>query len=215
MTETLRTVLTPPAFRSRVLPVIVISHVDQALPLAHALLEGGIDVMEITLRHPAGMAAIEVLAQQVPQMLVGAGSLTRVGDVARVKAAGARFALSPGLDADMVEEAARCALPFIPGVMTPSELMQAARLGLSLLKLFPAREAGGLAMLDALAGPFPEARYCPTGGVTLANLGEYLRHPKVAMVGGSWITPLQLVEAGQWSEISRLARAASDVAASA
>jgi 2-dehydro-3-deoxyphosphogluconate aldolase/(4S)-4-hydroxy-2-oxoglutarate aldolase len=197
-----------PQFASCVLPVIVISNVSQAVPLAHALLEGGVDVMEITLRHAAGLAAIEAVAKHVPQMLVGAGTVTHAAEMQRVKDAGARFALSPGLTPQLVEAAHESALPFVPGVMTPSEVMIAREQGFKLLKLFPAAQAGGVAMLKALAGPLGDMRFCPTGGVSLNNMAEYLAQPNVAMVGGSWLTPLDLVEQGQWSRITELARQA-------
>ena len=197
-----------PQFASCVLPVIVISNVSQAVPLALALLEGGVDVMEITLRHAAGLAAIEAVAKHVPQMLVGAGTVTHAAEMQRVKDAGARFALSPGLTPQLVEAAHESALPFVPGVMTPSEVMIAREQGFKLLKLFPAAQAGGVAMLKALAGPLGDMRFCPTGGASLNNMAEYLAQPNVAMVGGSWLTPLDLVEQGQWSRITELARQA-------
>jgi 2-dehydro-3-deoxyphosphogluconate aldolase/(4S)-4-hydroxy-2-oxoglutarate aldolase len=203
---------TRPEFKSRVVPVIVITHVDQAVPMAHALLEGGIDVMEITLRHAAGLAAIEAVASRVPQMYVGAGTVTRADEMARVQTAGARFALSPGMTDALVHAAVEARLPFIPGVMTPGEVMTARDYGFSLVKLFPAAQAGGLAMLRAMGGPFSDMRFCPTGGVSLANLGEFLRQPNVAMVGGSWLTPADVVAQGDWAAITRLAREATAVA---
>lgn len=199
-----------PAFQSRVVPVIVISEVSQAVPMAHALLAGGIDVMEITLRHSAGLAAIEAVAKQVPQMHVGAGTVTRASEMKDVHAAGARFALSPGMSDALVQAAMDCRLPFMPGVMTPSEVMRARDHGFGLMKLFPAAQAGGLAMLKALGGPLGDMRFCPTGGVSLANMGEFLKQPNVAMVGGSWLTPVDVVERGDWAEITRLAREATD-----
>jgi 2-dehydro-3-deoxyphosphogluconate aldolase/(4S)-4-hydroxy-2-oxoglutarate aldolase len=197
-----------PAFKSRVVPVIVISHVEQAVPMAHALLEGGIDVMEITLRHSAGLAAIEAVAKQVPQMQVGAGTLTRAAEMQQVKDAGARFALSPGMSEALVQAAIDCQLPFMPGVMTPSEVMQARDLGFGLMKLFPAAQAGGLGMLKALSGPLGDVRFCPTGGVTPENMTEFLKLPNVAMVGGSWLTPADAVAQGDWVRITRLAQEA-------
>jgi 2-dehydro-3-deoxyphosphogluconate aldolase / (4S)-4-hydroxy-2-oxoglutarate aldolase len=199
-----------PAFLSRVVPVIVITHPVQAVPMAHALLEGGIDVMEITLRHKAGLAAIEQVAKHVPNMHVGAGTVTRADEMARVQAAGATFALSPGMTDGLVQAAMQCRLPFMPGVMTPGEVMAARDYGFGVVKLFPAVQAGGLAMLKALSGPLGDMRFCPTGGVSLSNLSEFLMQPNVAMVGGSWLTPLDLVERGDWKAISRLAREATD-----
>ncbi|MFN7444051.1 MAG: bifunctional 4-hydroxy-2-oxoglutarate aldolase/2-dehydro-3-deoxy-phosphogluconate aldolase [Curvibacter sp.] len=201
-----------PVFLSRVIPVIVITNPARAVPLAEALLAGGIDVMEITLRHAAGLPAIEAVAKAVPAMQVGAGTLTQAIEVARVKDAGARFALSPGMTDALVAEVQARQLPFVPGVMTPGEILRARDHGYMLVKLFPAVQAGGLGMLKALAGPLPDMRFCPTGGVSLANLQEFLRLENVAMVGGSWLTPLQLVEAGDWAAITRLARQASELA---
>lgn len=198
-----------PGFRSRVVPVIVISEVAQAVPLAHALLEGGVDVMEITLRHAAGLPAIEAVARHVPQMLVGAGTVTRAHEMRDVQQAGARFALSPGMTESLVRAAQTCHLPFMPGVMTPSEVMQAREWGFSLVKLFPAAQAGGLAMLKSLAGPLGDMMFCPTGGVSSANLQEYLTLPNVPLVGGSWLTPPQVLALGDWAAISRLAREAT------
>lgn len=215
MTHTTHPTFTRPAFTSRVVPVIVITHPDQAVPMAHALLEGGIDVMEITLRHAAGLAAIEQVAKHVPHMHVGAGTVTRAEEMQKVKDAGASFALSPGMTNALVQAAIDCRLPFMPGVMTPGEVMAARDHGFSLVKLFPAAQAGGLAMLKALGGPLGDMQFCPTGGISLSNMTEFLQQPNVAMVGGSWLTPVALAEAGQWPEITRLAREATACAASA
>ena len=202
-----------PSFVSRIVPVIVITDVVQAVPLAHALLAGGVDVMEITLRHAAGLPAIEAVARQVPQMCVGAGTVTRASEMARARDAGARFALSPGMSDELVQAALDCALPFIPGVMTPGEVMRAREHGFGLLKLFPAEQAGGVGMLKALAGPLPEMRFCPTGGVSPSNLTQYLKQPNVAMVGGSWLTPAAALEQGRWQDITDLAAQATALAA--
>lgn len=200
-------------FRSRVLPVIVITKPEQAVPLAHALLAGGIDVMEITLRHAAGLPGIAAVAQQVPQMHVGAGTVTRAQEMRQVREAGARFALSPGLNAQLHQAAQLERLPFMPGVMTPSEAMRARDWGYGTVKLFPAAQAGGLAMVKAFAGPLADILLCPTGGVSPDNLAEFLSQPNVAMVGGSWLVPSHLLEAGDWPAITRLASHASALAA--
>lgn len=197
-----------PAFKSRVVPVIVITDVAQAVSVAHALLAGGIDVMEITLRHSAGLPAIEAVAREVPEMHVGAGTVTHAAEMARVQSAGASFALSPGMSDALVQAALDCRLPFIPGVMTPSEVMRAREHGFSLVKLFPAAQAGGLAMLKALGGPLADMRFCPTGGISIDNLADYLKLGNVAMVGGSWLTPTDVVQQGRWDEVTRLARQA-------
>ena len=202
-----------PVFSSKVVPVIVITDVDHAVPMAHALLEGGIDVMEVTLRHPAGMAAIEAIAKHVPHMQVGAGTVRHTDDIHRVQSAGARFALSPGFTDTLVQAAMDARLPFIPGVMTPGELLRAQAHGFSLVKLFPAEQCGGLGMVKALNGPFADMQLCPTGGVSPANMQAYLREPNVAMVGGSWITPADALARGDWAHITQLAQQAVALAA--
>lgn len=204
-----------PVFSSRVVPVVVITDVRQAVPLARALLDGGIDVIEITLRHAAGLPTIEAVARQVPQMQVGAGTVTRAVQMQQARDAGARFALSPGWTEALVQASRDAALPFIPGVMTPSEVLQARDLGFGLLKLFPAAQAGGVGMLKALAGPLPEVQFCPTGGVSPGNMAEYLRLPNVAMVGGSWLTPVEALEQGRWADIRTWTRQACEQAAAA
>ena len=201
-----------PAFTARVVPVIVLTHPRQAVPVAHALLEGGIDVMEVTLRHAAGLASIEAVAREVPQMHIGAGTVTRPHEFAQVRDVGAQFALSPGMTDALVQAAQDTRLPFIPGVMTPGEVMRAREHGFELVKLFPAAQAGGLSMLKALRGPLSDMSFCPTGGVSVSNLQDYLALPNVPMVGGSWLTPVDLIEQGQWPEITRLAAEAVQAA---
>ncbi|MEN9843032.1 MAG: 2-dehydro-3-deoxyphosphogluconate aldolase/4-hydroxy-2-oxoglutarate aldolase family protein [Pseudomonadota bacterium] len=210
MTTTTRPAL--PAFTSRVVPVIALHDVAHAVPLAHALLAGGMDVMEITLRTPQGLAAIAAVARHVPEMCVGAGTVTRPTEIAQVVDAGATFALSPGCTPALVAAITEAQLPFVPGVMTPSEVMTARDFGFGLMKLFPAAQAGGLAMLQALNGPLPDVRFCPTGGVSLNNLPDFLALPNVAMVGGSWLTPTTAVAAGDWTQITRLAMQATAAA---
>lgn len=201
-----------PAFKSRVVPVIVLKDAAQAVPLAHALLEGGIDVMEITLRSGVALQAIEAVARAVPQMHLGAGTVTRAAEVPQVIAAGATFALSPGCSDALVEAVRSAKLPFIPGVMTPSEVMRARDQGFTLMKLFPAAQAGGVAMLKALGAPLPDVRFCPTGGVSTDNLREILALPNVAMAGGSWLTPADTMRQGDWKRITQLAREATELA---
>ncbi len=203
-----------PTFATRVLPVIVITDVAQAVPLAEALLAGGIDAMEITLRHAAGLPAIEAVARAVPAMRVGAGTVTRAQEVAQVRDAGAGFALSPGFTPELLDAVQAARLPFVPGVMTPGEVMRARDSGFGLMKLFPAEQAGGIGMLKALAGPLGDVRFCPTGGVSPSNLATFLQQPNVAMVGGSWLTPLEALQARDWARITALARQACSLAAS-
>jgi 2-dehydro-3-deoxyphosphogluconate aldolase / (4S)-4-hydroxy-2-oxoglutarate aldolase len=197
-------------FTSKIVPVITITHVDQAVPLAEALLAGGIDVMEITLRHPAGLTAIAAVARHVPAMHVGAGTVLSAHDVQRVANAGAAFALSPGCTPALVQAVKAVQLPFIPGVMTPSEVMSAREYGYSVMKLFPASVAGGVDMLKALGAPLSDVKFCPTGGVGIDNLKSFLALPNVAFVGGSWLTPVDALARGDWALVARLAREAVD-----
>lgn len=201
-----------PRFTSRVVPVIVLTDAKQAVPLAHALLEGGIDVMEITLRSDVALDAIEAVAKAVPQMHLGAGTVTRASDVPRVIDAGARFALSPGCTDALVDAMRATGLPFIPGVMTPGEVMRARDQGFTLMKLFPAQQAGGIGMLKALGAPIPDVSFCPTGGVSPQNLRDFLALPNVAMAGGSWLTPADALRDGDWARITQLAREATALA---
>ncbi|MEZ5700706.1 MAG: bifunctional 4-hydroxy-2-oxoglutarate aldolase/2-dehydro-3-deoxy-phosphogluconate aldolase [Burkholderiaceae bacterium] len=201
-----------PAFKSRVVPVIVLSDPAHAVPLAHALLAGGIDVMEITLRSDAALASIEAVARSVPAMHLGAGTVTRPSEVQQVIDAGATFALSPGCTDALVDAVKAARLPFIPGVMTPVEVMLRREQGFSLMKLFPAAQAVGWACWKALGAPIPDVS-CPTGGVGPDNLQEFLKLPNVAMAGGSWLTPADALKAGDWARITQIAREATALAA--
>ncbi len=201
-----------PAFRSRVVPVVVVQDPAQAVPMARALLEGGVDVIEITLRSDAALAAIAAVAREVPEMMVGAGTVTRASEVAAVGAAGARFALSPGCTPALIAAVRAAGLPFIPGVATPGEAMAARDAGYTLMKCFPAAQLGGVEVLKAWGGPLPDLRFCPTGGVSLANMAQFLALPNVAMVGGSWLTPAAAVQSGDWARITQLAREATAAA---
>ncbi len=193
-----------------VVPVVVIDDAETAVPLARALLEGGIDVIEITLRRPAALAALETIAKQVPEILAVAGTVVTPGQVSDVKQAGARAVVSPGFS-ELVDNAMRAAnLPWLPGVATASDCMRAVAAGRLTCKFFPAEQAGGTAALKALSGPFPQMRFCPTGGVGLANLGEYLALKQVICVGGSWLVPADAVAERDYAKISRLAREARD-----
>lgn len=202
-----------PQFQSRVVPVVVVSDAAQAVPMAEALLAGGVDVMEITLRSDAALAAIEAVARAVPAMQVGAGTVTRAAEVARVQSAGARFGLSPGATPELLAAVCAAGLPFVPGVATPGEAMAARDAGFTLLKCFPAAQLGGVEVLKAWGGPLPDLRFCPTGGVSLANMVSFLSLPNVAMVGGSWLTPAAAVAAGDWARVTQLAREAVEAAA--
>jgi 2-dehydro-3-deoxyphosphogluconate aldolase/(4S)-4-hydroxy-2-oxoglutarate aldolase len=192
-----------------VIPVIVIDRLEHAVPLARALVDGGVRVLEVTLRTPAGIEAIAAIARDVPGAIVGAGTLTQPDEFDAVVRAGARFGVSPGFTPALAEAARACGLPFLPGVMTPSDVIAARAAGLASLKLFPASQAGGIGMLKALAGPFPGVRFCPTGGISAATAPDFLALPNVACVGGSWLTPADAVASGDWPRITELAAAAT------
>lgn len=192
-----------------VMPVLVIDDVADAVPLARALVDNGVRVLEVTLRTPNALAAIACLAEAVPEAVVGAGTVVSPEQLAAVERAGARFAVSPGLTPKLIAAARDTALPLLPGVMTASEAMTAAEHGFTRLKLFPAQQAGGVGMLKALYGPLPGLRFCPTGGVTVDNACEFLALPNVMCVGGSWLAPDALMRSRDWKEIGQRARAAS------
>ena len=191
-----------------VVPVMVIHKLAQAVPLARALVDGGIRVLEITLRTPVALDAIGAIGREVPGAIVGAGTVTRGEELEEVAAAGAVFAISPGLTPELLDVANRGPIPLIPGISTVSELMTGLSRGYDHFKFFPAEAAGGVRMLQAFAGPFPRVTFCPTGGITAANYREYLAQPNVACVGGSWVAPRDAVEAGHWARITALAREA-------
>jgi 2-dehydro-3-deoxyphosphogluconate aldolase / (4S)-4-hydroxy-2-oxoglutarate aldolase len=185
----------------RVIPVITINRVEDAVPLARALVEGGIRLLEITLRTAAGLKGAEAIIREVPDAIVGIGTVLTPDDLKRTIDIGARFALSPGATAALLDAAAAAPIQFLPGIATASELMEAMARGFDTAKFFPATSAGGLTGLKALAGPFPNARFCPTGGITEGNAGEWLAQPNVVAVGGSWLTPAAEIAAGQWDAI--------------
>lgn len=190
-----------------VIPVIVLERADQAVPLARALVAGGLPVLEVTLRTPAALEAVAAIAREVPEAILGVGTVTRPEDLERSRAAGAVFAVSPGLTPALARAAQDSDLPLLPGVMTPSEAMAAREAGFKALKLFPARQAGGVPMLKALAGPLPDLLFCPTGGIGPADFRDFLALPNVACVGGSWVVPAAAIEAGDWDTITRLSAA--------
>ena len=191
--------------RAPVIPVIVIHDLNCAVPLAEALVAGGLPVLEVTLRTPAGLPAIAAMRRAVPEAIVGVGTLSSPEQFQSVSDAGAQFGVSPGLTAELAEASSRVSWPFLPGVMTPSELMRARELGFRLCKLFPAQQAGGVGMLKALHSVFPDVGFCPTGGVSRENAADFLALPNVHCVGGSWVAPAELVKAGDWTAIRRLA----------
>jgi 2-dehydro-3-deoxyphosphogluconate aldolase/(4S)-4-hydroxy-2-oxoglutarate aldolase len=194
-----------------VIPVIVVEDAEHAVPLARALVAGGVRVLEVTLRTPAGLPAIRAIAREVPEAIVGVGTLTQPDEFSAARDAGAQFAVSPGLTPALVDAARATGLPWLPGVMTPSDVIAARAAGLRQLKLFPAEQAGGLGMLKALHGPFPDVLFCPTGGVTPNTAPQFLALPNVPCVGGSWLTPPAAVAAGDWNAITALAKQASSL----
>lgn len=199
--ETLRSILR----RQPVLPILTVRGTDPALHIAESLLAGGLTVMEITLRTPEGAAAIRAIRDRFPTMAIGAGTLLRPDDFDRAEAAGARFAVSPGLDRTLAEAASGRSLPFLPGVQTASEVMTAVGYGLTTLKFYPARAAGGTVVLADFASIFPEVQFVPTGKIARAEVPDYLALRNVLCVGGSWVTPADAVAAEDWGTITRLA----------
>jgi 2-dehydro-3-deoxyphosphogluconate aldolase / (4S)-4-hydroxy-2-oxoglutarate aldolase len=195
--------------RAPVIPVVAIDDAAAAVPLARALVAGGLPVIEVTLRTGAAAAAARAMIEQVPGAIVGLGTVTRRDHVAEARKLGARFIVSPGFASELADLARHADLPYLPGVVTPSELMLAQAAGLTVLKFFPAEPSGGVAALKALHGPFPEVAFCPTGGIDAARAPAYLALPNVLAVGGSWITPADAVAAGDWPRITTLARAAA------
>ena len=192
-----------------VIPVIVLNDTAHAVPLARALLAGGIRMLEVTLRTPAALACIEAIAREVPDAVVGAGTVRGAADAQAAALAGARFAVSPGYTRAVGKACHELGLALLPGVATGSEIMLAQEDGYQALKFFPALQAGGAPMLKAWGGPFGDVKFCPTGGITPGNAREFLALPNVACVGGSWLTPADAIAAGDWDRITRLAAEAA------
>jgi 2-dehydro-3-deoxyphosphogluconate aldolase/(4S)-4-hydroxy-2-oxoglutarate aldolase len=194
-----------------VIPVLTITEPASAVPLARALAAGGLRVLEITLRTSVALAAIEAMRKAVPDAIVGVGTLTRAVDFAAADRAGAQFGVTPGLTPELISASRGARFPLLPGVMTPTELNTARAAGFNVLKLFPAQQAGGVGMLQALGAPFPDVLFCPTGGITRASAAEYLALPNVVCVGGSWLAPKAMLDAADWSGIEALARDAASL----
>ncbi|MEX2957631.1 bifunctional 4-hydroxy-2-oxoglutarate aldolase/2-dehydro-3-deoxy-phosphogluconate aldolase [Acinetobacter baumannii] len=196
-----------------VIPVLAFDSAEQGEHVSRALHAGGVKVLEITLRTAAGLAAIERASQLADDIVVGVGTITKPEHCAQAKKAGAKFGVSPGLTKDLHLAAQDAGLPLLPGVMTPSDLIQAIELGYDIVKFFPAQQAGGVEMLKAksIYGPFPNLRFCPTGGITAETAPDFLKQPNVVCVGGSWLTPKPVVAAQDWAEITRLAQIASQL----
>jgi 2-dehydro-3-deoxyphosphogluconate aldolase / (4S)-4-hydroxy-2-oxoglutarate aldolase len=189
-----------------IIPVITIERVEDAVPLARALVAGGLVALEITLRTQAAPAAATAIAKAVPEALVGLGTVLTGSDLDIARDLGARFALSPGATSELLDAAAAGELPFIPGIQTSSELIAALGRGFDVVKFFPAMSAGGIAALKALAGPFPQVRFCPTGGIGEDNFTDWLTLDNVVSVGGSWLAPASEIRAGDWAAITNRVR---------
>jgi 2-dehydro-3-deoxyphosphogluconate aldolase/(4S)-4-hydroxy-2-oxoglutarate aldolase len=187
-----------------VIPVLTIERLEDAVPLAQALVAGGVRVLEVTLRTPVAIEAAKAIMSEVPDAIVGIGTILNADDLERAQALGAQFGISPGATPDLLRVAAASGLPFAPGIATVSELMQALAHGFDLVKFFPAEQSGGVRALRALAGPFPDVRFCPTGGVGEANAAAWLAEPNVVAVGGSWLCPAADIRAGNWAGISAI-----------
>jgi 2-dehydro-3-deoxyphosphogluconate aldolase/(4S)-4-hydroxy-2-oxoglutarate aldolase len=199
-----------PLFRgTTIIPVLTIEREAHAVPLARALCDGGLRVIEVTFRSAAAAASIAAIARELPQVTVGAGTLLRAADVAAAVRAGARFLVSPGTTPELAGAALATELPYLPGVATPSEIMAARSLGICVMKLFPAEAMGGIALLRALAPVFPGVAFCPTGGIDERSAEHYLALSNVPMVGGSWMAPRDAVANGEWPRIRRLAERAA------
>jgi 2-dehydro-3-deoxyphosphogluconate aldolase/(4S)-4-hydroxy-2-oxoglutarate aldolase len=192
-----------------VIPVIVINKLEDAVPMARALVAGGVRVLEVTLRTPIALQCMEAIARDVPEAVLGAGTIRSIADAKAAKDVGCTFGVSPGYTSQIGNACRELGLPLLPGIATGSEVMQATADGYSFLKFFPAMQAGGIAMLKALAGPFTDVVFCPTGGITAETAPQFLALPNVKVCGGSWLTPADAVAAKDWARITQLAKEAS------
>jgi 2-dehydro-3-deoxyphosphogluconate aldolase/(4S)-4-hydroxy-2-oxoglutarate aldolase len=189
---------------ARVVPVLTIPRLEDAVPLARALVAGGVRVLEVTLRTEAAVEAAKAIIANVPDAVVGIGTILNADDLARAEGLGAKFGISPGATPELLRAAAASRLPFAPGIATASELMAALAHGFELVKFFPAEQVGGIKALRALAGPFPQARFCPTGGIGETNAPVWLAEPNVVAVGGSWLCPAAEIRSGNWAGITAM-----------
>lgn len=191
-----------------IIPVVVLNDAEAAVPTARALLKGGINAMEITFRTDAAQAAIARVAAEVPEMKVGAGTVITVQQAREAVAAGAKFLVSPGFETDVIHEAAALHIPIVPGIVTPGEIMLGLKMGIKLFKFFPAESYGGLKTIKALSGPFPQIKFIPTGGINMENAASYIKYSKVQAIGGSWMVSSEMIESGNFDEISAKSAAA-------
>ena len=194
-----------------VVPVVVLDDLDHAVPVARALVAGGLPVIELTLRTPVALDAIRAIADEVPEILVGAGTVLTPGQAKEARDAGAQFLVSPGATPALLAGMAETGLPFLPGTATVSEVLAVLEAGWTEMKFFPAEASGGTAFLSSVASPVPAARFCPTGGITAATAASYLALPNVGCVGGSWLTPKDALASGDWARVERLAAAAASL----
>ena len=192
-----------------IVPVVVLEDEAQAVPTARALLKGGINAMEITFRTAAAKGSIARVAAEVPEIIVGAGTVINVQQLRDAVAAGAKFIVSPGSDEEVIREAASLGVPIVPGVATPSEIMLGLKLGIKVFKFFPAEVYGGIKAIKALCGPFPQISFIPTGGISQSNAADYLRNPKIRAVGGSWMVSRDMISAGDFDQIAEKSAAAT------
>jgi len=200
---------TPLVAQTPVIPVLTIERAADAVPLARALVAGGLHVIEVTLRTKAAMDAIRAIAAEVPDCIVGVGTVTKPADVAAAIAAGARYLVSPGTPTQLAAELADASVPALPGCATVTEAMTLSARGFRVLKFFPAEASGGTAWLKSVAAPLPDAKFCPTGGIDARNLAAYLGCPNVLAVGGSWVAPKDAIASGDWARVTRLASEAA------
>ncbi len=193
---------------SPIIPVVVVENIKDAVPLAQSLIEGGIPIIEVTLRSSCALEAIELIAKNVPKMRVGAGTILNPTQLEQAQNRGAEFLISPGLTIKLLEHAKKKDMPLIPGVSSSSEVMQALELGYSALKFFPAEYCGGVKLLNAFNGPFKGVKFCPTGGISADNMRSYLNLENVLCVGGSWLTPKNLIQNKEWDKITEICKRA-------
>ncbi|WRB29830.1 bifunctional 4-hydroxy-2-oxoglutarate aldolase/2-dehydro-3-deoxy-phosphogluconate aldolase [Helicobacter pylori] len=191
---------------SPIVPVVVIENIKDAVPLAQSLIEGGIPIIEVTLRSSCALEAIELIAKNVPKMRVGAGTILNLTQLEQAQNRGAEFLISPGLTIKLLEHAKKKDMPLIPGVSSSSEVMQALELGYNALKFFPAEYCGGVKLLNAFNGPFKGVKFCPTGGISIDNMRSYLNLENVLCVGGSWLTPKHLIQNKEWDKITEICK---------
>ncbi|MGL2719035.1 bifunctional 4-hydroxy-2-oxoglutarate aldolase/2-dehydro-3-deoxy-phosphogluconate aldolase [Helicobacter pylori] len=193
---------------SPIVPVVVIENIKDAVPLAQSLIEGGIPIIEVTLRSSCALEAIELIAKNVPKMRVGAGTILNLTQLEQAQNRGAEFLISPGLTIKLLEHAKKKDIPLIPGVSSSSEVVQALELGYNALKFFPAEYCGGVKLLNAFNGPFKGVKFCPTGGISADNMRSYLNLENVLCVGGSWLTPKDLIQNKEWDKITEICKRA-------